>query len=531
MSPYLTPSGKWLFASGALFTIFGALAREPVLVLLGQVPWWVLLGAMMLILTQSRALQRRQVVLGVDGAPGPLRIRYGQRHTLPISVSNASGDRLGALALEPVTSGGILVQRGPTLGGLAPGHKVSVPVVLTTQHVGRASLQGFEVVLRGRLGLVETRDYLPCVQVLEVFPKLMRGAQRRARARLASAARPRRAVALSAASGTDLRELRDYQPGDPLRTVAWKATVRQRRLISREFDDERTHRRLFALDISTSMRSGTPPGRKFDEVIHHVVEQARDALERGDEVALLTFDHAIFGRVDAGSGAPHLQRMLRHLVGLRSIVDAGRTAWDEAAVERFIADYLLIQERLDFRRQQGLEAAVDTRLLRRWLRAQLPWELARWASDAESHGVIASQVSDARRFARLRGLELPPPSEMRAGTKVSGLQAVFEEALKMGRGPLQLVIYSDLCGLNEVDALERYVRLARRRGVDARVVAPFTPAFGVEDIPFEAHYERVREIFSIAEADDRALIASRVEALGVPVALVGPDALRGEGVL
>lgn len=525
MSPYLTPAGKWLFATGALFTVFGALAREPVVVLFGQVPWWVLLGAMMLIMTQSRALQRRQVVLGVDAGQGPLRMRHGQRHAMEVDVSNAATGRLSELSFEPVVSGGIEVVANPRVSGLAHGYQVSVPIEVVARHVGRGSLQGFEVVLRGRWGLVETRDYLPCVQVVEVYPALTRAAQHRVRQLGAMATTPRRAVKRASASGTDLRELRDYQPGDPLRSIAWKATVRQRRLIAREFDDERTRRLILALDISTSMRSGTPPGLKLDDVMHRICEIARQQLDAGDEVALLTFDHRLFGTIEAGSGPAHFQRILRHLVGLRSIVDPERTAWDEAAVERFIADYLLVQERLDFRRQQGLEAPVDTRLLRRWLRAQLPWELARWASEAEAHGVIEHQVSDARRFARLRGLELPPPSEMRAGTKVNGLQSLYEEVLRMGKGPAELVIFSDLCGLSEVDVLERYVRLARRRGVHSRIIAPFTPEFGREDVPFDAHHERIREIFAIAEADDRADAAERMESLGVAVELVGPTAL------
>ncbi|WP_146618137.1 DUF58 domain-containing protein [Lujinxingia litoralis] len=522
MSPYLTGAGKWLFATGAIFTTFGALAREPLVVLFGQIPWWVLLGAMMLILTQSRALQRRQVVIAVALLQGPLRMRYGQGQTLKLSISNAAPVRLGRLAFEPVVSGGVEVMASPMIPGLKSGCQVGFEARVQAKHVGRASLQGFEVVLSGRWGLVKTRDYLPCVQVIEIYPEQAPDVRRRVARAPGSAAQPQRSVGRPASAGTDLRELRDYQPGDPLRAIAWKATLRQRRLISRDYDDERGRRHVLALDISTSMRSGTPPGLKLDFAIHQLCAQARALLAEGDEVAVYSFDHAIFGAIKPGVGLGHFQRVLHHVVGLRTIVDPARTAWDEDAVERYIADYLLVQERLDFRCQQGLDAPVDQRLLRRWLRAQLSWELARWKSEAEAHGVLEPHVSDARRFARLRGLELPPPPEMRAGTKINGLQALFEAVLGLGKGPVQLTIYSDLCGLNEVDVLERYVRLARRRGVRAGVVAPFTPEFGREELPADEHQARVRELFAIAEAGERASAASRMEALGVPVEFVGP---------
>jgi uncharacterized protein (DUF58 family) len=93
--------------------------------------------------------------------------------------------------------------------------------------------------------------------------------------------------------GTDFRQLRDYTPGDPIRDVDWKASLRQGKPIVREFQDERDQRVMFLLDCGrrmradeTGLRSG---GSHFDQALNALVLLGYVALKEGDEVGAMTF--------------------------------------------------------------------------------------------------------------------------------------------------------------------------------------------------------------------------------------------------
>src|SRR5205807_3871464 len=61
-------------------------------------------------------------------------------------------------------------------------------------------------------------------------------------------------------SGSELLDLRDYIPGDPPRTIAWKVSARRDKLITKEFESEVPVRCTLFLDTSNSVRLG-PPGK------------------------------------------------------------------------------------------------------------------------------------------------------------------------------------------------------------------------------------------------------------------------------
>ena len=65
----------------------------------------------------------------------------------------------------------------------------------------------------------------------------------------------------SAAIGTDFKQLADYRPGDSIRHIDWKATLRHGKPIVREYQDERDQRIVFMLDCGRRMRADEGRGR------------------------------------------------------------------------------------------------------------------------------------------------------------------------------------------------------------------------------------------------------------------------------
>ncbi len=63
--------------------------------------------------------------------------------------------------------------------------------------------------------------------------------------------------------GREFESLREYQPGDELRNIAWPATARRGKLITREFTTERSQQAWIVLDAGRLSRTALPQDRKY----------------------------------------------------------------------------------------------------------------------------------------------------------------------------------------------------------------------------------------------------------------------------
>ena len=93
-------------------------------------------------------------------------------------------------------------------------------------------------------------------------------------------------------TGLEFHQLRDYREGDTLRQVDWKATSRHKRLIAREYEDERDQQIVFLVDCGRRMIDREGALSHFDEVLNAVLLLAFVALRQGDAAGLMTFADA-----------------------------------------------------------------------------------------------------------------------------------------------------------------------------------------------------------------------------------------------
>lgn len=91
--------------------------------------------------------------------------------------------------------------------------------------------------------------------------------------------------------GTDFRQLREYRQGDSLRAIDWKATARQRKPISREYQEERDQQVVFLLDCGRRMAAEDEGGTHFDHALQAVLTLGFVAQKQGDAVGLMSFGH------------------------------------------------------------------------------------------------------------------------------------------------------------------------------------------------------------------------------------------------
>lgn len=94
---------------------------------------------------------------------------------------------------------------------------------------------------------------------------------------------------VSGPSGLELDEIREYQPGDSLRSIDWKTTARTRRLHIRVRLPDRRTTVLFLIDKSGSKRFGAYGAVKEDVLFSVLSVLAEAVSESGNPVGLVTF--------------------------------------------------------------------------------------------------------------------------------------------------------------------------------------------------------------------------------------------------
>ena len=113
--------------------------------------------------------------------------------------------------------------------------------------------------------------------------------------------------------GRDFESLREYRPGDPWRDICWTATARRNRLITREYQAERSQTVWIVLDAGRLLRARIQGPSKLDYAVNAALSLAQAALHSGDRVGLLAYGRRIQQQLPPGRGAGHLRAILERL--------------------------------------------------------------------------------------------------------------------------------------------------------------------------------------------------------------------------
>ncbi|HLN29212.1 MAG TPA: DUF58 domain-containing protein [Gemmataceae bacterium] len=112
-------------------------------------------------------------------------------------------------------------------------------------------------------------------------------------------------------SGSELLDLRDYLPGDPPKTIAWKVSARRDRLITKEFESEVPVRCTLFLDTSQSVRLGLAGHNALARQVEIAAAVAQAAGAARDLTGACLFDEqGVSAYVRPARGARHLVQLL-----------------------------------------------------------------------------------------------------------------------------------------------------------------------------------------------------------------------------
>ena len=114
--------------------------------------------------------------------------------------------------------------------------------------------------------------------------------------------------------GMEFAEVREYIPGDDIRTIDWNVTARSQHPFVKKFVEERELTVVFIVDASRSLRFGSQDKLKSSLATEIAALLAFSAVKNKDKVGLLIHTDQIEKFVPPKKGKSHVLRVVREIL-------------------------------------------------------------------------------------------------------------------------------------------------------------------------------------------------------------------------
>jgi uncharacterized protein (DUF58 family) len=114
--------------------------------------------------------------------------------------------------------------------------------------------------------------------------------------------------------GMDFDEVREYTPGDEVRTIDWNVTARAGRPFVKKFTEERELTIFLLVDISASGNFGSGLASKRDLAAELASVLAFSAIHNSDKVGLLLYTDRVERYLPPKKGRRHVLRVVRDIL-------------------------------------------------------------------------------------------------------------------------------------------------------------------------------------------------------------------------
>lgn len=114
--------------------------------------------------------------------------------------------------------------------------------------------------------------------------------------------------------GIEFEEVREYIPGDDVRSIDWNVTARMNHTYIKNFREERQLTVLLAVDISGSTLFGSSSKSKRRYIAELAAVLALSAIHNNDKVGLVLFSDQVEKYIPPSKGLSHVLRVIRELL-------------------------------------------------------------------------------------------------------------------------------------------------------------------------------------------------------------------------
>ena len=114
--------------------------------------------------------------------------------------------------------------------------------------------------------------------------------------------------------GMAFSEVREYQPGDDVRSIDWNVTARLNKPYIKVFEEERELTVMLLVDVSGSRNFGTQTQMKRDMIAEVAATLAFSTIANNDKVGVILFSNKIEKFIPAKKGKTHVLHIIRELL-------------------------------------------------------------------------------------------------------------------------------------------------------------------------------------------------------------------------
>lgn len=221
--------------------------------------------------------------------------------------------------------------------------------------------------------------------------------------------------------GMEFQEVREYQPGDDIRTIDWNVTARTGRPFVKKYIEERELTVMLVVDLSGSLSFGTVDRSKAELAAELCAVIAFSAITNNDRVGLIIFTDQIEEFIPPKKGRRHVLRVIRDVLSfspegsgtdIRVALEYLSKVTTRRTVTFLVSDFLEeVTEEADSNYKQALRIASKRHdVVGITISDPREWELPKLGivefQDAETGETILVDLADTRARAQFQQLAM-----------------------------------------------------------------------------------------------------------------------------
>lgn len=114
--------------------------------------------------------------------------------------------------------------------------------------------------------------------------------------------------------GMEFEEVRDYNPGDDIRSIDWNVTARMDKPFVKVFREERERSLMLIMDLSSSLNFGSQKETKKERLTEIAAVLAHAATKENDKVGLLLFSDCVERFIPPKKGRAHVWKIVQEVL-------------------------------------------------------------------------------------------------------------------------------------------------------------------------------------------------------------------------
>ena len=193
-------------------------------------------------------------------------------------------------------------------------------------------------------------------------------------------------------AGIDFAEVREYQPGDDVRSIDWNVTAKMDHPFLKVYEEERELSIMLVVDVSGSNDFGSGPSSKREIAAELASVLALSATRNNDKVGLLLFSDGIEKFIAPKKGRSHVLRVIREILFFQPQKRGTDIAGSLRYLLRVLKRRTVCSLLSDFITAEAFSSATNDTAT---LRTSLPRTLA---LANQRHDLIAIELHDPREY-------------------------------------------------------------------------------------------------------------------------------------